>query len=390
MASGCKADWRAAGAQPRALQKRENSSLGRHLQSCIAPRKPARFFDGQSKGYSDIMLNNKSVLITGGTGSFGKAFVKRVLEQYPDVRRLVIYSRDELKQFEMQQVFPREKYPAIRYFIGDVRDEARLRRALEGIDIVVHAAALKQVPAAEYNPFECIKTNVLGAQNLIEACLDSKVERLVALSTDKAAAPINLYGATKLCSDKLFVAANSIQGSRGIRFSVVRYGNVMGSRGSVIPFFMARKSAGVLPITDERMTRFNISLQEGVEMVLWSIANAEGGEVLVPKIPSYRITDVATAVAPECRQEIVGIRPGEKIHEEMITASDSFNTVDLGHFYAILPTSGLYSVEEYCGRNSGKPVEPGFSYNSGDNPDFLTVDELRGLIERHVVGQVID
>lgn len=336
------------------------------------------------------MLNNKSVLVTGGTGSFGKAFIKTVLERFPDVRRLVIYSRDELKQFEMQQVFPFEKYPAIRYFIGDVRDEARLRRALEGIDIVVHAAALKQVPAAEYNPFECIKTNVLGAQNLIEACLDSKVERLVALSTDKAAAPINLYGATKLCSDKLFVAANSVQGARGIRFSVVRYGNVMGSRGSVIPFFMARKGSGVLPITDNRMTRFNISLQEGVEMVLWSIENAEGGEVLVPKIPSYRITDVATAVAPECRQEVVGIRPGEKIHEEMITASDSFNTVDLGDFYAILPTSGLYSVEDYCARNKATPVEPGFAYNSGDNPDFLTVDELRDLIEKHVVGQTID
>ena len=237
------------------------------------------------------MLNGKSILITGGTGSFGKAFVKTVLERYPDVRRLVIYSRDELKQFEMAQTFSEQKYPALRYFIGDVRDEPRLRRALEGIDIVVHAAALKQVPAAEYNPFECIKTNVLGAQNLIEACLDSQVERLVALSTDKAAAPINLYGATKLCSDKLFIAANNIQGARGIRFSVVRYGNVMGSRGSVIPFFLARKDDGVLPITDPRMTRFNISLQEGVDMVLWSIEHAEGGELLVPKIPSYRIGD---------------------------------------------------------------------------------------------------
>lgn len=336
------------------------------------------------------MLNNKSILITGGTGSFGKAFVKTILERYPDVRRVVIYSRDELKQYEMAQKFPLERYPAIRYFIGDVRDEARLRRALEGIDIVVHAAALKQVPAAEYNPFECIKTNVLGAQNLIEACLDSKVERVVALSTDKAAAPINLYGATKLCSDKLFVAANNIQGARGIRFSVVRYGNVMGSRGSVIPFFMDRAKTGILPITDQRMTRFNISLQDGVEMVLWSIEHAEGGEILVPKIPSYRIGDVATAIAPDATQEIVGIRPGEKIHEEMITASDSFNTVDMGDYYAILPVSAHYSTDDYCARRGAKPVEHGFAYDSGSNPDFLTVDQLRDLIATYVVGQEID
>jgi UDP-N-acetylglucosamine 4,6-dehydratase/5-epimerase len=336
------------------------------------------------------MLNDKSILITGGTGSFGKAFVRTVLERYPGIRRLVIYSRDELKQFEMAQKFPDSLYPGIRYFIGDVRDEARLRRALEGIDIVVHAAALKQVPAAEYNPFECIKTNVLGAQNLIEAVLDSKVQRLVALSTDKAAAPINLYGATKLCSDKLFIAANNIQGSRGIRFSVVRYGNVMGSRGSVIPFFLARKNSGVLPITDPRMTRFNISLQEGVDMVLWSLENAEGGELLVPKIPSYRICDVATAIAPEAKQEVVGIRPGEKIHEEMITSSDSLNTVDMGDYYAILPVSADYSLDDYCSRRNAKPVEPGFAYNSGTNPDFLTVDQLRELIATHVIGQEVD
>ncbi len=336
------------------------------------------------------MLNQKSILITGGTGSFGKAFIKTVLERFPDVKRLVVFSRDELKQFEMAQQFPDEKYPAIRYFIGDIRDEARLRRALEGIDIVVHAAALKQVPAAEYNPFECIKTNVLGAQNLIEACLDSKVTRVVALSTDKAAAPVNLYGATKLCSDKLFVAANNIRGHRDLRLSVVRYGNVMGSRGSVIPFFMDKRKTGVLPITDTAMTRFNISLQEGVDMVLWSIENAWGGEVLVPKIPSYRITDVATAVAPECRQQIVGVRPGEKIHEEMITASDSFNTVDIGAYYAILPSAGLFSVEEYCERMNGVRVAPGFAYESGSNPDFLTVSQLRALIEAHVVGQTVD
>lgn len=336
------------------------------------------------------MLDNKSVLVTGGTGSFGKAFVRTVLKRYPNVRRLVIYSRDELKQFEMQELFSRSEYPALRYFLGDVRDQDRLRRALEGIDIVVHAAALKQVPAAEYNPFECIKTNVLGAQNVIDACLENQVERVVALSTDKAAAPINLYGATKLCSDKLFVAANNIRGARDIRFSVVRYGNVMGSRGSVIPFFVARKDSGVLPITDPRMTRFNISLQDGVEMVLWSIENARGGEVLVPKIPSYRIGDVASAVAPDAKQEVIGIRPGEKIHEEMITASDSFNTVDMGDYYAILPMSGEYTMEQYCEKNGGKPVTPGFAYDSGSNPDFLSVDQLRELIDKHVIGQTID
>lgn len=336
------------------------------------------------------MLNNKSILITGGTGSFGKAFVGRVLTKYPDVERVVVYSRDELKQFEMSQMYNEQTHHGMRYFLGDVRDEPRLRRALEGIDIVVHAAALKQVPAAEYNPFECIKTNVIGAQNLIEACLDSGVQRVVALSTDKAAAPVNLYGATKLCSDKLFVAANNIQGSRGIRFSVVRYGNVMGSRGSVIPFFLARRSEGVLPITDPRMTRFNISLQQGVDMVLWSIENAEGGEILVPKIPSYRITDVASAIAPECRQDVIGIRPGEKIHEEMITASDSFNTVDLGDYYAILPMSANYSLEDYCSRRNAKPVAPGFAYNSGTNTDFLSVEQLRELIDQHVIDAVVD
>lgn len=330
------------------------------------------------------MLNDKSILITGGTGSFGKAFVKTVLKRYPSIKRLVVYSRDELKQFEMSQQFPELHYPGLRYFIGDIRDEARLRRALEGIDIVIHAAALKQVPAAEYNPFECIKTNVLGAQNLIEACLDSGVSRVVALSTDKAAAPINLYGATKLCSDKLFVAANNIKGHRDIRFSVVRYGNVMGSRGSVIPFFMKKRSTGVLPITDPAMTRFNISLQEGVDMVLWSIENAWGGEVLVPKIPSYRITDVATAIDPNCEQRVIGVRPGEKIHEEMITASDSFNTVDLGRYFAILPTGGQYTVEKYCQKTGAHLVKAGFSYDSGTNPHFLSVDELRTLLVRHV------
>jgi UDP-N-acetylglucosamine 4,6-dehydratase/5-epimerase len=330
------------------------------------------------------MFSNKSILVTGGTGSFGKAFVARVLEQFPDVRRLVIYSRDELKQFEMSQQFPEANHPALRYFIGDVRDGDRLRRALEGIEIVVHAAALKQVPAAEYNPFECIKTNVLGAQNLIEACLDSKVRRVVALSTDKAAAPINLYGATKLCSDKLFIAANNIKGDRDIRFSVVRYGNVMGSRGSVIPFFLEKRKSGVLPITDPNMTRFNISLEEGVDMVMWAIEHAHGGEILVPKIPSYRITDVATAIGPGCRHEVVGVRPGEKVHEEMITASDSFNTLDLGTYFAILPSSDSTLRSRYLRQADVREVAQGFSYNSGTNSDFLTVDQLRALIRRHL------
>jgi UDP-N-acetylglucosamine 4,6-dehydratase len=320
------------------------------------------------------------ILVTGGTGSFGNKFVETVCQKFQNIERLVVFSRDELKQFEMQKRFPEDKYPFLRFFIGDVRDQARLKRALEGIDTVVHAAALKQVPAAEYNPFECIQTNVLGAQNLIEACLSTSVSRVVALSTDKAAAPINLYGATKLCSDKLFVAANNIKGKRNLRFSVVRYGNVMGSRGSVIPFFQEKKSTGVLPITDPRMTRFNISLDEGVEMVLWALEHAKGGEIFVPKIPSYRITDVATAIAPECEQRIVGIRPGEKIHEEMITSSDSFNTVDLGKYYAILPTTGSVTVEEYCKEFHATRIPVGFSYNSGDNESFLTVDELRVLI----------
>jgi UDP-N-acetylglucosamine 4,6-dehydratase/5-epimerase len=329
-------------------------------------------------------LENASILVTGGTGSFGRTFVKTVLERYPAIKRLVIFSRDELKQFEMGQQFPQAEHDAIRYFIGDVRDEARLRRALEGIDVVVHAAALKQVPTAEYNPFECIKTNVLGAQNIIEACLDSGVRRVVALSTDKAAAPTNLYGATKLCSDKLFVAANNIRGSRDLRFSVVRYGNVMGSRGSVIPFFLEKRRTGVLPITDPAMTRFTISLQEGVEMVLWSIANAWGGEILVPKIPSYRITDLAQAIGPECAHPVIGMRPGEKVHEEMITESDSYNTVDLGEYYAILPSGGGYTRQAYCQKTGGKPVPAGFCYNSGTNEHFLTPDKLHELIRDQV------
>ena len=330
------------------------------------------------------LLENASILVTGGTGSFGKAFVKTMLSRYPNIKRLVIFSRDELKQFEMAQTFGTDKYPPVRYFIGDIRDASRLQRALEGIDIVVHAAALKQVPTAEYNPFECIKTNVLGAQNLIEACLDCKVKRVVALSTDKAAAPINLYGATKLCSDKLFVAANNIKGSRDLRFSIVRYGNVMGSRGSVIPFFIEKRKSGILPITDPNMTRFNICLQEGVEMVLWSLQNAWGGEILVPKIPSYRIIDVAEAIGPECSKPVIGARPGEKVHEEMITSSDSYHTVDLGKYYAILPSGASYTTESYCSTNNAKLVPQGFCYNSGTNERFLSVDELRTLIDNNL------
>ena len=324
------------------------------------------------------------ILLTGGTGSFGKAFIAETLRRFPDLRRLVVYSRDELKQWELQQLFPADQFPQLRFFLGDVRDGERLRRALEGCDTVVHAAALKQVPAAEYNPMEFVKTNVLGAENLIQACLDTQVQRVVALSTDKAAAPINLYGATKLCSDKLFIAANNIKGDRDLRFSVVRYGNVMGSRGSVIPFFLQKAQSGVLPITDPAMTRFNISLEEGVQMVLWSLEHALGGELFVPKIPSYRITDVAEAIGPGCEKPVVGIRPGEKIHEEMITASDSFSTVDLGDYYAILPSDG--SVQQAY-QQAGRPaqsVPQGFAYNSGSNPDFLSVEQIQDLIREHV------
>lgn len=331
----------------------------------------------------DRDICDRSILITGGTGSFGKAFVRTVLDHCPKVKRLVVFSRDELKQFEMQQEFPADQYPALRFFLGDVRDAARLSRALEGIDTVVHAAALKQVPAAEYNPFEFIKTNILGAQNVIDACMDRGIKRVVALSTDKAAAPINLYGATKLCSDKLFVAANNFRGDRDLRFSVVRYGNVMGSRGSVIPFFLNKVKTGVLPITDPNMTRFNISLDDGVEMVLWALEHALGGEVFVPKIPSYRITDVAQAVGPQCRHEVIGTRPGEKLHEEMITPSDSPQTVDLGPYFAILP-AGAGAIEKYLEKRAAQPVSCDFSYNSGTNPDFLTVEQIRALIRHHV------
>ena len=330
------------------------------------------------------MLNNKSILITGGTGSLGKALTSHILNKYPNVKRLVIFSRDEQKQFQMAQDYPENLYPHVRFFIGDVRDRERLVRAFKGVDYVIHAAAMKHVPIAEYNPDECIKTNINGAQNVIDACFQTAVQRVVALSTDKACAPINLYGATKLTSDKLFVAANNIKGENPIIFSVVRYGNVMGSNGSVIPFFIKKKADGVLPITDPNMTRFNISLDGGVEMVMHALEHAWGGEIFVPKIPSYKITDVANAISPGCKHEIVGIRPGEKVHEEMITPSDSFYTYDLGKYYTILPATHKWSLSDFKQKFTAKKVEEGFAYNSGNNQEWETVETLRTLIKEHV------
>ncbi|MCX2837919.1 UDP-N-acetylglucosamine 4,6-dehydratase (inverting) [Salinimicrobium sp. MT39] len=329
-------------------------------------------------------LKNKTLLITGGTGSLGKALTSHIIRNYPDIKKLVIFSRDEQKQFQMAQQYPPEKFPQIRFFIGDIRDFERLKRALKGIDYVIHAAAMKHVPIAEYNPMECVKTNILGAENVINACLETDVTRVVALSTDKAAAPINLYGATKLASDKLFVAANNITGWNPIKFSVVRYGNVMGSNGSVIPFFIKKRKEGILPITDPKMTRFNISLQGGVDMVMHALENAWGGEIFVPKIPSYRITDIAEAIGPECEKPVVGIRPGEKIHEEMITSSDSYYTYDLGKYYTILPATRKWKLEEFIETFNAEKVEPGFQYNSGENDDWETVENLRVLIKEHV------
>ncbi len=330
------------------------------------------------------MLTNKSILITGGTGSLGKALTKHILKTYPNVKRLVIFSRDEQKQFQMAQEYSEQDYPQIRYFIGDVRDKERLIRAFRDIDYVIHAAAMKHVHIAEYNPEECVKTNVDGARNVIDACLETNVKRVVALSTDKACAPINLYGATKLASDKLFVAANNIKGCNPIRFSVVRYGNVMGSNGSVIPFFIKHREKGFLPITDPNMTRFNISLQGGVDMVMHALEHAWGGEIFIPKITSYKITDVATAIAPNCKQQVVGIRAGEKLHEEMITPSDSFYTYDLGKYYVILPTKPNWDLQKFTSEHSAKQVEQGFSYNSGTNSEWETVETMRQLIKQHV------
>ena len=332
-----------------------------------------------------LYLKGKSILITGGTGSLGKALTSHILNKYPEVRRLIIYSRDEQKQFQMAQEYSAEKYPQIRYFIGDVRDRERLIRAFQDVDYVIHAAAMKHVHIAEYNPDECIKTNIGGAENVVDACFKTKVERVVALSTDKACAPINLYGATKLTSDKLFIAANNIKGENPIRFSVVRYGNVMGSNGSVIPFFInKKKTENILPITDPNMTRFNISLQGGVDMVMHALEHAWGGELFVPKIPSYKIMDVANAIGPDCKMPVVGIRPGEKVHEEMITSSDSFYTYDLGKYYAILPPTHKWSLDEFISTFNAKKAPHGFSYNSGDNEEWETVESLRKLIKEHV------
>ena len=334
------------------------------------------------------MLNGKTVLITGGTGSFGKKFIETILERYPDVKKIIIYSRDELKQSIIKQKYPQYDFPQLRFFIGDVRDRDRITQACEGVDVIIHAAAIKQVDTAEYNPTECIRTNIDGAENVIHAALACGVKDVVALSTDKACAPINLYGATKLASDKLFSAANNIRGSKDIKFSVVRYGNVMGSRGSVIPFFIDKKNEGTLPITHDEMTRFNISLQAGVDLVMFAIGNHLGGEIFVPKIPSYKIMDISKAISPECDTRIVGIRPGEKLHEEMITESDSLNTIDIGQYYAILPSvSYTYTSEEYMSHHKGEMVPFGFTYNSGTNTEWETIDSLRELIKEHVDPQ---
>lgn len=327
------------------------------------------------------MFEGASILITGGTGSFGKQFIRNVLANYKP-RRVVVYSRDEYKQYEMQQAF---SSPEMRYFIGDVRDAQRLRMAMNGIDYVVHAAALKQVPAAEYNPLECIKTNIDGAANVISAALDSNVRKVVALSTDKAANPINLYGATKLCSDKLFTAANNLAGAKDIRFSVVRYGNVVGSRGSVIPFFrkLAEENADFIPITDFRMTRFWITLDQGVSFVLKAFERMLGGEIFVPKIPSARIVDLAEAIAPGTEKKEVGIRPGEKLHEVMCPADDCQRTLAFKDHYVICPSITFQSGRDYSNNSlgeQGNPVEDGFEYNSGTNPWFLTIPEIRELL----------
>jgi len=326
------------------------------------------------------MLNDKRILVTGGTGSFGKQFVETVFKRYPNIKRLVVFSRDELKQYEMSQRYPKSQYPQLRFFIGDVRDGDRVRRACEGIDIIIHAAALKQVPTAEYNPMECIKTNIFGAENVVNAAMDCGVKKVVALSTDKAAAPINLYGATKLCSDKLFVAANNFKGGRDLTFSVVRYGNVFGSRGSVVPFFLERSKQGTLPITHPDMTRFNITLDEGINLVLHAVEKAWGGEIFVPKIPSYKITTLAEAIAPNCKTEVVGVRPGEKLHEEMITETDSLNTYDCGGYYVITPAVPKWDLEKWSQEFSAKRVSLGFKYNSGENPEWLSSEQIRSLV----------
>tara|TARA_A100001388_G_C28754348_1_gene494096 strand:+ start:112 stop:1155 length:1044 start_codon:yes stop_codon:yes gene_type:complete len=337
------------------------------------------------KNLNNNLFNSKSgLLITGGTGSFGSKFLEKVLKLWPDIGRLVIYSRDELKQWELKERYPEKDYPNLRFFLGDIRDKERLKTALHKIDTVIHAAALKQVPAAEYNPIEFIKTNVIGAENLVQACLETKVKNVIALSTDKASSPINLYGATKLCSDKLFIAANNIRGRSDLILSVVRYGNVMGSRGSVIPFFMKKKLNDFIPITDPKMTRFNISIDDGVNMVLWALNNSVGGEIFVPKLSSYNIVDLANAIAPSCKKKIIGSRPGEKIHEEMITTADSFNTFDIGECFAILPSDWEKLERFNFYKKNHNLVTNNFSYNSGTNTNFLSIEEIRNLIIENI------
>tara|TARA_B100001989_G_scaffold223163_1_gene176950 strand:+ start:10981 stop:12012 length:1032 start_codon:yes stop_codon:yes gene_type:complete len=337
-------------------------------------------------------LQSTNILITGGTGSFGKHFLKKLLTRYPNLERVVIYSRDELKQWELQQQYPREQYPNLRFFLGDIRDIKRLKHALEKIDVVIHAAALKQVTAAEYNPIEFIKTNIIGSENIVNACMETDVKKVIALSTDKAAAPINVYGATKLVSDKLFIAGNNIKGNRKLSFSCVRYGNVMGSRGSVIPLFLEKAPTGTLPITDPNMTRFNITLDQAADMVFWVLKHSLGGEIFVPKIPSYLITDLAEAIGPKCTQKVIGVRNGEKIHEEMITAADSYNTFDLGNYYAILQPSNEISRSSYRDHFKSfnlefNQMEVGTSYNSKDNNHYLTIDEIRDLIKTNLLKE---
>ena len=327
------------------------------------------------------ILDGKSVLVTGATGSFGKRFVKHVLEKH-NPARLVIFSRDELKQFEMQQWL---KSPKLRYFLGDVRDRDRLYRAFDGVQVVIHAAAMKQVPASEYNPMEAVKTNIIGAENVIDVCIDQKVERVIALSTDKAANPANLYGATKLCSDKLFIAANGLSGRHRTRFSVVRYGNVIGSRGSVIPFFIQKRKEGVLPITDPRMTRFWITLGQGTQFVSDSLERMHGGEIFVPKIPSMKIMDVAKAVAPDCRTEVIGIRPGEKLHEIMITPDDAWNTVELDRYYVIQPAADWWDSKTYTKNMHARRVPDGFQYSSDQNTEWMSADDLQDILKHEPI-----
>ena len=335
------------------------------------------------------MKKLEKVLITGATGSFGKALIKNILDSEINLKRLVIYSRDELKQWELQQKYPEDKYPQLRFFLGDIRDKERIKMALHNIDTVIHAAALKQVPAAEYNPMEFIKTNVLGAENLVSACLDSNVKDLIALSTDKACSPINLYGATKLCSDKLFIAANNIKGHRDLKFSIVRYGNVFGSRGSVIPYFLEKAKVGTIPITDKNMTRFNILLDDAIEMVKWALENSLGGEIFVPKLKSYRIMDLAEAVGPNCKKEFIGIRPGEKIHEKMISQADNQSTISLKNYYAILPPDGELEEKYKKLKIEFTKNNEGFSYSSGNNDSFLNVEEIRQLIVKYLDPQFV-